>query len=152
MVSKILCLSCINIWWYLLDPVRNIHAVIRMKVNINKGICPECISNVLDGFRDDHDELPLVYPDINILPFQLPELPCLSLLLICLEFIIGSIESACPSLILPNPDPLLLKCFEAFSDIAMILESIICDEGPPLWEVMNHLQIIWRDRDVYLYK
>ena len=124
----------------------------RMKVNSNKGICTDFIRNVLDGCTYDHDELPLGFTSMNIPPCQIQELPCLSLVLIILEFTIGLIESACPSLLLPNPYPLLLNFFEALIDIDVRLESIICEEGPPLWEVMNHLHIIWRDISVELYK
>ena len=84
-----------------------LHSVMRMKVNSNKGIWLDFIRNILYGCRDDHDELPLIYPDMNLPLCQLQELPCLSLALISLEFIMGLVESACPSLILPNPDPLL---------------------------------------------
>ena len=52
------------------------HAVMRMKVNSNKGICPDFSTNILDGCTDDHDELPLVYPAMNLPPFQPQELPC----------------------------------------------------------------------------
>ena len=152
MVSKIWRLSCLNTWLYLLDPVMKHHAVMRMKVNSNKGIYPDFSRNILDGCRDDHDDLPLVYPSMNLPPCQLQELPCLSLVLLRLEFIIGLIESACTNLLLPNPDPLLCKIFEAFSEIDVRLESIICEEGPPLWEVMNHQQRIWRNIGVELYK
>ena len=124
----------------------------RMKVNRNKGFCPDFSRNILYGFRDDHDELPRVYPFMNLPPCQIQELPCLRLVLLRLEFIIGLIESACPSLLLPNPDPLLCNFFEAFSDIDVRLESIICEEGPPLWEVTNNLQRIWRKRVVELDK
>ena len=99
----------------------------RMKVNSNKGICTDFSRNVLDGCRDDHDDLTLVYLAMNLPPCQLQELPCLSLVLPILEFIIGLIESACTSLLLPNPDPLLCKFFEAFSDIDVRLEFIICE-------------------------
>ena len=58
---------------------------------------PRLRGNVLYGCRDDHDELPLGYPSMNLPPCQIQELPCLSLVLLCLEFIIGLIESACPS-------------------------------------------------------
>ena len=106
----------------------------------------------MDGCRDDNDGLTLIYPAKNLPPCQLQELHCLSLVLIRLEFIIGLIESACPRPLLPNPDPLLYKCFKAFSDIDVRLESNICEEGPPLCEVMNHMQIIWRNRGVELDK
>ena len=126
------------------------HAVMRMKFKSNKGICPEFSRNVFDGCRYDNDELPMVYPFMNLLPCQLQELPCLSLVMLRLEFIIGLIESSCPSLLLPNPDPLILKKIEAFSDIDVRLESIICENGTPLWEVTNNLQRIWRNRFVEL--
>ena len=151
-VPKIWCLSRINSWRNLLDPARKIQAVMRMKVDSNKGICPDFGRNVLHRCRDDHDELTLVDPSTNLPPCQLQELPCLSLVLLRLEFIIGLIESACPSLLLPNPDPLLCKNFEAFSDIDVRLESIIFEEGPPLCEVTNNLQRIWSKRGVELYK
>ena len=89
---------------------------------------------------------------MNLLTCQPQELPCLIIFLLSLEFITGLIESACPSLLLPNPDPILCKISEAFSDIDMRLESIIYEEGPPLWEVMNHLQIMMRNRGVELDK
>ena len=128
------------------------HAVIRIKVNRNKVICPDFSRNVLDGYRDEHNDLPLVYPSMNLPSCQLQELPCMSLVLLHLEFIIGLIESACISLLLPNPDPLLCKIFEAFSEIYVRLESIICEEGPPLWEFTNHLQRIWSNIGVEIYK
>ena len=106
----------------------------------------------MDGCRDDHEDTPLVYPSKNIPLCQLQELPCLSLVLLRLEFIIGLIESDCPSLLLPNPDLLLCIFFEAFSEIGTIIEYNICEEGPPLWEATNNLQIIWRNRDVELDK
>ena len=126
--------------------------MMRMKVNRKNGICPEFGRNVLDGCRYDHDELPLDYTAMKLPPCQLQELSCLSLVLLRLEFTIHLIESACPSLLVPNPDTLLRNCFEAFSDIEMRLEAIICEEGPPLWKFTNILQIIWRDRDVDLDK
>ena len=104
-----------------------------LKVNSKKVICPDFSRNVLYGSRDDHYELPLGYPSMNLPACQIQELPCLSLVLLSLEFIIGLIESACPSLLIPNPDPLLCKKNEVFSDIDVILESIIFEEGPPLW-------------------
>ena len=86
----------------------------------------------MDGYRDDHDDLPLVYLAMNIPSCQLQELTCLSLILICLEVIIGLIEIACPSLLLPIPDHLSRKLYETFSDIDVRIEYIICEEGPPL--------------------
>ena len=124
----------------------------KMKVNSNKGIFPDFRRNVIYGCIYGHDELPLVYLTMNLPPFQLQDLPCLSLVLICLEFIIDLIESACTSLLFPNPDPLPRRFFQAFSYIYVRLESIICKEGPQLWQVMNHMQIIWRNIYVELDK
>ena len=129
-----------------------LHAVMRMKVNSNKGICPDFSRNVLDVCRYDHDELQLVYLSMKLPPCQLQEMTCLSLVLLCLEFIIVLIEIDCPRFLFPNPYPLPWKISEAFSDINMRLQSIICEEGPPLWEVTNHLQIIWRNSGVELDK
>ena len=119
----------------------------RMKFDRNKGICPDFGRNVLDVFRYDHDDLPLFDLSTNLLPCQLRELPCLRLVLIHLEFIIRFIESACTSLLLTNLDPILYKKLGGISDIHVILEAIICEELPPLWEITNHLEIIWRYRD-----
>ena len=124
----------------------------RMKVNSNKVICTDFSRNVLDDFIDGHDDLSLVYPDMDLPPYQLQELHCSRIVLIRLEFIICLIESTCPSLLLPNLDPVIRNFFEALSDIGVILERIISEEGPPLWEVINHLQIIWRYISVELYK
>ena len=128
------------------------HAVMRMKVNSNKGICPDFSRNVLDGCRDDRVDLPLVYPSMNLPSCQIQELPCLSLVLLHLEFIIGLIERNCIILVLTNPDPLPCNFFKAFIDIDVRLESIIFEEGPPLSEVTNYLQIICRNRGVELDK
>ena len=81
----------------------------RMKVDSNKGICSEFGRNVLDVCIDDHDELPLVDPSVNLPSCQLQELTCLSLVLLCLEFIILLIGNARNSLLLTNFDPLLCK-------------------------------------------
>ena len=97
----------------------------RTKVDSNKGICPDFGRNVLDGCIDDHNYLPLVDPSMNIPPLQLQKLPCLSLVLLRLEFIIRLIGSACTSLFLANLDPLLQIKFEGISDIHVILEAII---------------------------
>ena len=80
-----------------------------MKVDRNKGICTDFCRNVLDCCRDDRDDIPLGDPAMNLPPRHLQDLPCLSLVLICLEFIIKLIESACLSLLLPNIDPHLCK-------------------------------------------
>ena len=110
-VPKIFCLSRLNSWRNLLDPSRKKQAATRMKVDSNKGICPNFGRNVLDGRENDHDDLPLVDPPMNLPPCQLQDLPCLSLVLIHLEFIIRLIESACTILLLTNLDPLLCNFF-----------------------------------------
>ena len=50
------------------------------------------------------------------------------------------------------PSIILCKKIEAFSDNDVRLESIICEEGPPLWEVTDHLQRIFRNIGVELDK
>ena len=67
-------------------------------------------------------------------------------------FNIGFVESSYTSLLLPNHDPLLLKLFEAISDIYMRLEFIICENILPLREVTNNMQRNLRDGDVELDK
>ena len=127
-VPKIFCLSRLNSWRNILDPARKIQAVMRMKDDRNKGMCPEFGKNILDSCRDDHDDLPLVDLSMNLPLCQLQELPCLILVLICLEFIIRLIESAYTSLLLINFDPLICKKIEGISDIHVRLETIICEE------------------------
>ena len=56
-----------------------------MKVDINKGICPDFGRHFLDECRYDHDDLPLVDPSMNLPPFQLQDMPCLSLVLMSVE-------------------------------------------------------------------
>ena len=80
--------------------------VMRMKVDRNKGICTYFYRPVLDVSRYDHDDMPLGNPDMNLPLCHLQKLPKLSLVLLRLEFIIPFIESACPSLLLPNLDPI----------------------------------------------
>ena len=87
-VPKICCLSHPNSWRNLLDTSRKIQVVKRMKVDSYKVICPDFGRNIFDVFRDYHDYMPLVDLSVNLLPCQLQELPCLSLVLIILEFII----------------------------------------------------------------
>ena len=70
-VPKICCLSRLNSWRNIIDPDRKIQAVIRIKVDRNKVICPDFGRNVLYGCRDYHDELPLVDLVIKIPPCQL---------------------------------------------------------------------------------
>ena len=98
-----------------------------MNIDIKKGICPDFGRIFLDGCRDYQYELPLVDPYMNFTPYQLQDLPCYILVLICLGFIIHLIESACTSLLLTNLDPLLCKNFKGISDIHMRLEAIICE-------------------------
>ena len=120
-VPKIFCLSRINIWRSLLDPARKRQAVMSMKVDSNKVIFPDFGKIFLDGCRYDNDDLSLVDPSMNLPPLQLQEMPCFSLVLLHLEFIIRLIESACTSLLLTNRDPLLCKFFEGIGDINAIL-------------------------------
>ena len=100
----------------------------RMKVDSNKVICPDFGRNVLDLCRDYHDDLPLFDPFMNLLPRHLQELPCFSLVLLHLEFIIRLIEIVCTSLLFTNLDHLLCRKIDGISDIHVILESIICEE------------------------
>ena len=116
-----------------------IHAVMRMNINNNIGICPDFIRNVFDGCRDDIDDLPVFYPGINLPTCQLQEIPCLSLVLLCLELIIGFIKPLLPSDSIPTLILSSAKYFEELNDIDVRLESIICDEGKPLQEVTNNL-------------
>ena len=87
-VPKIYCLSRLNSWRNILDPSRKRKAVTRTKVDSNKGIYLEFGRNVLDGCRYHHCYLPLVDTSMNLLPCQLQDMPCISLVLFCLEFII----------------------------------------------------------------
>ena len=132
-VPKICCISRLNSWHNIIDPDRKRKAVMRMKVYINKGICSKFVRNVLYGCRDDHDDLPLVDQSIKLPPWKLQKMPCLRLVLLCLEFIIYLIESTCTSLILINLDTLLWNVFESISEIHVKLEAIICEEWPPIW-------------------
>ena len=124
-----------------------------MKVDSNKIICPDFGRNILDGLRDDHDDLPLVDLSMNVPQLHLQDMPCLIRLLIRLERIIQLIESACPSLLLLTLDPLHCKKFEALSDINVRIEAIICGECPPLRKITYHLQIILgTETESYIYR
>ena len=79
----------------------------RMNVDINRIICPDFIEDILDSCTDYHDELLLVDLYMNLPPFQVKDLPFWRFVLIHLKFIIILIESACPSLLLPNLDILI---------------------------------------------
>ena len=147
MVLKIICLCRIHIQWNLINPVRIRQMVTIMKVGRNTWICTYFGRNVLDGCRENHDELPIVYLEIRLIPYYLWKLPCHLFVLLCLEFFICLIEISCPSLFLPNLDPIPCRNFEAFSKIHVILEAVICKELPPLREITYHLQRNLRDGD-----
>ena len=108
-VLKICCLSRLNSWRNVLDPARKRQAVMRMKFDNNKAIYPDFVRNVLDVCREDYDELILVDPSMKLPSCQLQELPCLSLVLLCLECIINLIkalvtDSSLPTLILSSAE------------------------------------------------
>ena len=128
MVTKIYCLSCLDIWRNLLDISRKRQAVMNMKVDINKVICSDFDREFLYDYRYEHDDLPLFDQSMNLHTFQLQELPCLSLVLLHLEFVIHLIKSACTSLLFTKLDPILCKDFKGISDICVIIEAIICEE------------------------
>ena len=111
MVTKIFCIYRLNIWHNLLDKSRKRQVVMKMKVDSNKGICTDFGRNFLYGSKDDHDYLTLFYFPMNLLPFQLQELHCLSLVVLHLEFITRLIKSACTRPLLTKLDPLLFKNF-----------------------------------------
>ena len=131
-VPKICCVSRLDSWRNILDPVSQRQMVMRMKVESNKGISPDFVRNVLNDCKDDCDYISLGYLDMNLPPRHLQDLPCLSLILIFLEFIIRFIEISCPRILLHNLDTLLYKNCKALSDIHIRLESIICGIYPPL--------------------
>ena len=97
-IQKIFYLYRLNSWCNLLGAVRIIQSVMGMKFDSNKVICPEFGMNVLNGCRDDHDDLTMVDPYMNLMPCQLQEITFMSVFL---------------SLILPNLDPLLYKKLRA---------------------------------------
>ena len=57
---------------------------------------------ILDGCKDDNDDLLLIDPTINLPKYQLQELSCLSLVLLRLEFIRGLIEALVPASSFPT--------------------------------------------------
>ena len=109
MVTKICFLSHFNSWNNIIDTSRKRQAVMRMKVDSNKGICTEFGRNVFDGCIDDYDDLSLVDLSMKLRTIQIQDLTCLNLVSLFLECIIHSIEIACTSLLLTNLYPLLCK-------------------------------------------
>ena len=148
MVSKICCISRLNSWLNIFDTVMKRHAATRIKVNSYKWIWPDFIRNVLDGCRDYHDDLPLVYQEVNLPLWQIQDLPCLILVMLLLEFNIGLIESACPSLLLSKPDPIL----RFFSRPSVTLTWNLNPPYVRKAHVTNHLQRIWKNIGVELDK
>ena len=86
-----------------------IQAVMRMKADSNKVICSDFDREFLYDYRYEHDDLPLFDQSMNLHTFQLQELPCLSLVLLHLGFVIHLIKSACTSLLFTKLDPILCK-------------------------------------------
>ena len=99
----------------------------RAKVENNKGIYQRFDRNVLDGCSDNHDDMKQVYLYMNLMMCNLNYLPCHLLILINLQFIERFIERTKPGLHLTNPDPIICKTFEAFSDFQEIFEAILYD-------------------------
>ena len=126
--------------------------MIRIQVDNNKAICPDLGINVLDVCKEFHNDLPLDYPAMHLLTCHLQDLPCKTIVLLKLEFILHLIENDCPSLLLPNFDHLFYKTIEDFSDIQVILEAIVSEEYPPLIESTYNLKRIYRDRYLWLDK
>ena len=104
-VPKIFCLSHINSWLNILDPVRKRLTVTRMKVHNNKAICLDVGRNHLDICIDYHGEVQLSYLAMNLMMRHIRDMPCMILVLSRLEYIICLIKSACTHLFLPNLDP-----------------------------------------------
>ena len=145
-LTKICCISCLNIWRNLLDTFSKRQTVIIMKVDRKKVIYPEFGRKILDGFIDYYNDLILVDQAINRPMCHLQYLICLRLFLIHLQFIIWFIVRTCPSFLLLNLSTLRCKWFEILSDINVILEEIIWEECPPLRKISYYMQIIFRDR------
>ena len=80
-----------------------------MKVDRNKVICTDFGRIVLGVCRDDCDELPLVDPDIYLLPRHIQDIPCHKIVLPLLEFIMQLIKKTCHIILLNNLDTILCK-------------------------------------------
>ena len=100
-----------------------------MKMNTarNKLACTKTNRNVLDRCRDDRNCLTLVDLSMHPLLRQFQEMHFINLVLIHLEFITQLIDTSVSILILPNINHLLYKYVEAFSDIHLLIEAIICE-------------------------
>ena len=81
--------------------------MIRVDIVRNKGICTDFGRNILDGCRNDWDDMLLVDMAMNIPLRHLLELPFMNLALLHPKFITHYIDTSVPILILTNIDPLI---------------------------------------------
>ena len=101
-IPKICCLSHLNIWSNLLDPLRKRQTVMRMKVDINKVIYPVFGRTILSVCRNDHDWMPLSDPTTNLPPCHIQEMPCLSLVILLLELSDDWLKALVPASYFPT--------------------------------------------------
>ena len=80
LAPKIISLYCLNRWCNILDTVRKIEMMMRMKVDSNKVICPDLGRSF--GCIDDHDDLQLIDPYKNLMLRQLQDMNACFLVLI----------------------------------------------------------------------
>ena len=129
-MSKIRCISYLNIQYNFLYPFIRRQMLIIIKVDSNKILRQDFFIHVLGAFVGGHGDLPLVDQSMQLFIFHIQDLPCHNFVLLWLECILCLIESACPILLINNLDTLLYKTFEAFRDIYVIIETVICEEQP----------------------
>ena len=91
------CLSRLKRRYTLFNPVSKIPTMMGMNIEINKGIYPDFARNVLDGCRDDHDDLSLVDLEMYLMMNHIQGLPSLNPVLICLDFSYDLLKVFVPS-------------------------------------------------------
>ena len=121
-----------------------------MNILMNILICTDFGRNVQGSCGNDWDGIPLVDLSMHNPPHHFLEMTFLNLALLHLKFIIQLIDTSYAILIIPKIDPLLYKHVEAFSDIHLVFESIICDYLTSLRYIMYHMQRTFRGVDLQL--
>ena len=128
MVTKINCISHIYRWFKLLVLSRKIKRWQKWMftaTKLLKNYLWRLRHIVLDGYRDNHDDMSLVDMAMNQPPQHQNNLPCYANIMICLELIILLIKSAFTNLLIINLTPIVRKIIDAFFEINMGIETVI---------------------------
>ena len=114
--------------------------MLGMKVDSLEGLLPDVLLQVVDGNRDDPNQLPLGDVARDVMTRQLKKPPCLHLVLDGLLLIVGLVGGTCATLFLCHMNKVLSKLLKRTGHIHMRLEPVKSQERPPVRVILQALQ------------